>query len=111
MIALDMPKDRHLHCVTTAMFHYGKGVAYAATGNIVMAQRERDFLGEAVERIPSSRICGDFPNKSKIVLQIGIAMLDGELEYRKGNYDVAFQHLQTAIERDDSLTYAEPWPW
>jgi tetratricopeptide (TPR) repeat protein len=38
-------------------------------------------------------------------------MLDGELEYRKGNYEEAFKHLETAIQRDDDLTYAEPWPW
>ncbi|KAH9881934.1 hypothetical protein J1614_001105 [Plenodomus biglobosus] len=111
LIAMDMPADRQLHCVTTAMFHYGKGVAYAATGNIAKAQAERDELGEAVQRIPSSRICGDFPNKSNVVLMVGLAMLDGELEYRKGNYDSAFKHLQEAVERDDALNYAEPWPW
>ncbi|KAF1943004.1 hypothetical protein EJ02DRAFT_443627 [Clathrospora elynae] len=111
LIALDMPKDRELHCVTTAMMHYGKGVAYAATGEIEKAQKERDTLGKAVEQIPSSRICGDFPNRSNVVLRVGVAMLDGELEYRKGNYGVAFKHLETAVERDDALTYAEPWPW
>ncbi|KAH7398379.1 hypothetical protein BKA66DRAFT_201378 [Pyrenochaeta sp. MPI-SDFR-AT-0127] len=111
LLALDMPKDRDLHCVTTAMLHYGKGVAYAATGDIENAQKERDALGVAVERIPSSRICGDFPNRSNVVLQVGLAMLDGEVEYRKGNYELAFKHLETAIERDDALTYAEPWPW
>lgn len=111
LIALEMPKDRELHCVTTAMLHYGKGIAFAASGRVEEAQKERDALGEAVQRVPSSRICGDFPNKSNVVLLVGLAMLDGELEYRKENYDVAFEHLQTAIERDDALTYAEPWPW
>ncbi len=111
LIALSMPNDRHLHCVTTAMLHYGKGVAYAATGNVEKAEQERDALKEAITRIPESRIAGDFPNKSNVVLQVGMAMLEGELEYRKGNFDVAFKHLETAIERDDSLTYAEPWPW
>ncbi|KAL6160957.1 hypothetical protein ACJBU6_00099 [Exserohilum turcicum] len=111
LIALAMPEDTSLHCVTTAMMHYGKGVAYAATGDIESAQRERAALGAAVERIPSSRICGDFPNKSNVVLMVGVAMLDGELEYRKGNYEAAFRHLETAMERDDALTYAEPWPW
>jgi tetratricopeptide (TPR) repeat protein len=111
LIALEMPADKSLHCVTTAMMHYGKGVAYAATGDIKNAQEERDSLGEAVERIPSSRICGDFPNKSSVVLRVGVAMLEGELEYRKGNYDVAFKHFETAIARDDRLVYAEPWPW
>ncbi|CAO2654832.1 Nn.00g115650.m01.CDS01 [Neocucurbitaria sp. VM-36] len=111
LIALEMPKDQDLHCVTTAMLHYGKGVAYAATGDIEKAQKEREALREAVERIPSSRICGDFPNRSNVVLRVGVAMLDGEVEYRKRNYDLAFKHLETAIELDDALTYAEPWPW
>lgn len=106
-----MPKDKQLHCVTTAMLHYGKGVAFAATGDIAKAQTERHALNEAIQQIPESRICGDFPNKSNVVLLVGLAMLDGELEYRKGNYELAFEHLETAIERDDALTYAEPWPW
>ena len=62
LIALEMPLDKDLHCVTTAMMHYCKSVAYAVTGDIANAQQERDALVEAVERIPASRICGDFPN-------------------------------------------------
>ncbi len=58
-----MPLDKDLHCVTTAMMHYGKGVAYAVTGDVANAQQERDALVEAVGRIPASRICGDFPNR------------------------------------------------
>jgi tetratricopeptide (TPR) repeat protein len=111
LIALRMPQDKELYCVTIAMMHYGKGVAYAATGDISKAQEERAALGEAVKRIPSSRICGDFPNRSNVVLQVGEAMLDGEIEYRRGNYVAAFSHLEEAIKRDDALTYAEPWPW
>jgi hypothetical protein len=67
LIALGMPSDRNLYCVTTAMTHYGKGVAYAATGEVAKAQKERDALVEAVERIPASRICGDFPNRYSII--------------------------------------------
>lgn len=111
LIALDHPNDKELYCVTAAMLHYGKGTAYAAIGDISNAQQQRDLLEQAVSRIPSSRICGDFPNRSNVVLQVGIAMLDGELEYRKGNYDTAFKHLETAVARDDALNYAEPWPW
>jgi tetratricopeptide (TPR) repeat protein len=111
LIALEMPNDKHLYCVTSAMLHYGKGVAYAATNDTTNAEKHREALVEAVSHIPSSRICGDFPNRSNVVLEVGVAMLDGELEYRKGNFDLAFQHLETAVERDDALTYAEPWPW
>ena len=105
------PHDKHLYCVTTAVLHYARGIAYAATGDIEKAQKEREWLDEAVEGVLPTRIAGDFPNKSKKVLQIAKAMLDGELEYRKGNYDEAFAHLRTAIERDDNLVYSEPWPW
>ena len=111
IINLTLPDDQELHCVTTAMIHYGKGVAYAATGNIESAGKHRDLLATSIDRIPSSRICGDFPNKSNVVMLVGLAMLDGELEYRKGNYKAAFEHLRTAITRDDALTYAEPWAW
>ena len=31
------------------------------------------------------------------------AMLAGELEYRRGNYDKAFEHLREAVNRDDAL--------
>ncbi|KAF2020037.1 hypothetical protein BU24DRAFT_132550 [Aaosphaeria arxii CBS 175.79] len=111
LLKLEFPEDKELYSVTTAMYHYGKGVAYAATGRVDEAQKERDLLYEAVPRVQPSRIAGDFPNKAVVVLEVAKAMLDGELEYRRGNYSDAFRHLETAIERDDGLVYAEPWPW
>jgi Flp pilus assembly protein TadD len=38
-------------------------------------------------------------------------MLNGELEYRKGNHEVAFAHLRKSVELDDNLPYDEPWGW
>ncbi len=38
-------------------------------------------------------------------------MLDGELAYRKGNYQAAFSQLRRSIELDDGLPYDEPWGW
>ena len=38
-------------------------------------------------------------------------MLDGELEYRRGRFDAAFEHLRRAIALDDALPYDEPWGW
>src|SRR5262249_7144 len=39
------------------------------------------------------------------------AMLNGELEYRKGNHDAAFAHLRESVALDDALPYDEPWGW
>lgn len=39
LIRAPLPPDPDLYCVTTAMLHYGKGVAYAASGAIRSAER------------------------------------------------------------------------
>ncbi|KAF2708878.1 TPR-like protein [Pleomassaria siparia CBS 279.74] len=111
ILALKHADDKDLYCVTTAMLHYGRGIAFSATGELENANVERDWLHDAVDLVKPTRIAGDFPNKARVVLQVAKAMLDGELEYRKGNYDEAFKHLRTSIERDDNLVYGEPWPW
>jgi tetratricopeptide (TPR) repeat protein len=38
-------------------------------------------------------------------------MMKGEIEYRKGNFDNAFDHLRKSVELDDNLPYDEPWAW
>lgn len=109
IIAGPLPDDPVLYCVTTAMAYYSKGVAYAATGNITEAEHQRELYLEAAKQVPESRL--DFPNKCIDIMGVGSAMLDGEIEYRRGNYDEAFEHLRRAIELDDGLGYGEPWSW
>jgi tetratricopeptide (TPR) repeat protein len=109
IIAEPLPKDQELYCVTTAMLHYAKAVAHAASGNIAAAEQEKDLFDQAYQRVPETRYV--FNNKCTDILAIAEAMLQGELEYRKGNYQAAFAHLRTAVERDDNLPYDEPWGW
>ena len=45
------------------------------------------------------------------MLAVGAAMLDGELEYRKGHHESAFAQLRRAVALEDGLPYAEPWAW
>ncbi|KAF2083993.1 TPR domain protein [Saccharata proteae CBS 121410] len=109
IIETKLPQDQELYCVTTAMTHYAKGIAYAATGNVALAEEQRSLLQSAAKRVPPTRMA--FPNKVLDVLEIAKTMLDGELEYRKGNLDIAFKTLREAISKDDSLNYSEPWAW
>ncbi|NNH70131.1 hypothetical protein HLB23_09710 [Nocardia uniformis] len=109
LIDLPPPKDPDLYRVTTAMLHYGQGVAYSATGRIAEAEAaQRRFL-VALERVPESRML--FNNTCRDILAIAAAMLEGELRYRKGDYDKAFRALRLSIELDDNLPYDEPWGW
>jgi tetratricopeptide (TPR) repeat protein len=109
IIAAPLPDDRDLYRVTTAMMHYAKGVAHAATGQIGAAGEHRGQFAAALARVPESRTV--FNNTCRDILAVAGAMLDGELEYRKGNIGAAFARLRRAVELDDGLPYDEPWGW
>ncbi|BCS30031.1 TPR domain protein [Aspergillus puulaauensis] len=109
LLGLEVPGDQALYCVSTAMVHYGRGVAFAALGRVDEASDEREMFRESVKRVPRSRML--FNNTCVDILGIAGAMLDGELEYRRGNIEDAFGHLRRSIELDDGLPYDEPWGW
>jgi tetratricopeptide (TPR) repeat protein len=109
ILAEPLPVDKELYSVTTAMLHYAKGVAHAASGQIVDAEAEQRRFGSAFARIQETRRI--FNNTCTDILSIAGEMLRGEIEYRKGNYEAAFAHLRHAVELDDNLPYDEPWGW
>ncbi|GGV63797.1 hypothetical protein GCM10010294_15210 [Streptomyces griseoloalbus] len=109
ILALPFPADPELHCVTTAMLHYARGVALSATGATDEAEAERENFRAAVSRVPGTRML--FNNTCRDILDIAAAMLDGELAYREGEYDIAFAALERSVELDDNLPYDEPWGW
>ncbi len=104
-----MPDCPDLYCVSTSMHHYAKGVAFAALKNFDAAEEHRKLFHSSLKNIPKNRKF--FNNKALISLGIGEKMLDGELEYHKGNYDQAYGHLRESVKRDDNLEYSEPWAW
>lgn len=106
---LDFPEDRELYCTTTAMIHYAKAIALAAMGRLEDAETQRREFRVALQKVKQTRML--FNNKCVDILQVADAMVNGEVEYRHGNYDVAFEHLREAIRREDELPYDEPWGW
>jgi len=109
IIAEPLPKDQSLYCHTTASLHYAKAVAHAALSEVTESEAERVKFFEARANVADSRYIHN--NRCIDLLDVAEQMLDGELEYRKGNYDIAFSHLQKAIELEDALPYDEPWGW
>jgi tetratricopeptide (TPR) repeat protein len=109
ILAQDLPDDRELYSVTTAMMHYARTVALANTHALTEAEAEKDLFLAARDRVPESRML--FNNTCRDILQVAEQMLMGELEYHKGNHDAAFAHLRKSVELDDNLPYDEPWGW
>ncbi|KAL4913254.1 hypothetical protein BDW62DRAFT_192861 [Aspergillus aurantiobrunneus] len=106
---LDPLDDKELYCVTNVMRHYGKAIAYAATSQLDKADEERALFKAASTLVPPTRL--DFPNKITDILAVASAMLDGEIEYRRGDYETAFRRLRDAVTLEDELPFAEPWGW
>ena len=98
-----------MYLVTTAICRYARALAYAASGDILSAETEQKLFKCAFEKVPETRLM--FNNKCFDLLKIADAMLKGEIEYRKNNFELAFKYLTMAIENEDSLPYDEPWGW
>lgn len=109
LIGLELPIDRDLYCVTTALTFYAKGMAYAATGMVDEAEKQRQLFATAVPLVKPSRTL--FNNKCVDILGVAESIFDGELEYRRANYEIAFAHLRDSIDKYDSLPFDEPWGW
>lgn len=103
------PEDADLYCNTMAMLHYAKAIAAATLGDFETADFHHAAFYRAKENLHEHRYI--FNNTCADILEVAEAMMNGEVEYHKGNYDAAFDHLRRAVYLDDHLKYAEPWGW
>ncbi|MBT3264877.1 MAG: hypothetical protein HN372_11015 [Acidiferrobacteraceae bacterium] len=109
IIDTPMPQDPKLYCVSTCMHHYAKGIAYAAMKEFTKAEHhQRQFYDSLGQVHPGRKF---FNNPATKTLGVGEKMLLGELEYHKGNHEIAYAHLRESVQRCDDLHYSEPWPW
>ena len=109
-------KSEMIYPGTMATARYARGIAYAVMGKTDMADKERkEFylcLGRGVlqKRYLFNYVMHD-PDNHRGILDVAEAVLNGEVEYHKGNYQDAFKYLHLAVERDSNLLYNEPWGW
>jgi tetratricopeptide (TPR) repeat protein len=102
-----LPSDQTLYCVTTAVIHYAKAIAYANLYNGVAAGNHVTLFEEVLARIPASRTL--FNNLAHDILGVAAETMRGEVEYYCFNYDKAFAHLRNAVKLYDDMPYDEPW--
>jgi tetratricopeptide (TPR) repeat protein len=93
-----------------SIWHYARGVAYAATGEAVLAADELALLlplkDDVSVRFLDSR---DYPGSTLVA--IAIDLLRGEIAYRAGDYTAAVASFEDAVAKQDSLPYTEPPFW
>ncbi|KAL2865221.1 uncharacterized protein BJX67DRAFT_373311 [Aspergillus lucknowensis] len=84
-----------------------QGITHAARGNLPEAYRYRELYKAAAANVPASR--RDHPNCVVDILKVATAMLNGEIEYRAGNYDVAFRCPWPTRDSQTSKMLNEIW--
>jgi len=93
-----------------SIWHYARGVALAAQGQTSDAQAELAALiplkDDVSVRFLDSR---DYPGS--MLVGIAIELLQGEIAYRQGDYDIAVEHFEQAVATQDLLPYTEPPFW
>ena len=109
IIAKPFPQDRTLFAFTTASQRYARAVAFAATGNVPRAKEEAAQFDTDAANVPETRKLMN--NFCKDILAIARDMMLGEIAYREGDHDFAFDHLRRSVMLDDNLPYDEPWGW
>jgi tetratricopeptide (TPR) repeat protein len=92
-----------------AIWRYARGIALATLGRVEEALGEQEAFLQAKAAVPESRLL--FNNPVREILEVATRVLAGEVEYRRGNYDLAFEHLREAVALDERLNYDEPWGW
>ena len=104
-----LPADPELYPLSTAYWLYAKGIAYAVLGWVDEAQAMQEQFKAQCEIVPEERLV--FNNEARDILKVADAMLAGELDYRRQNYDVAYEYLRQSVDIYDNLHYTEPWVW
>jgi tetratricopeptide (TPR) repeat protein len=95
--------------VTNVFWHFARGVAFAGTGKIDEAQKEREVLGRLARDLPGETPFG--LNTAAGVLKIAESALDARIAAAKGDRKGAIDFWRKAVAAQDDLNYDEPPGW
>jgi len=96
--------------VSTALYHYARALAYAATKDAASAGREQQAFREAVAGIPRDMPLGVL-NNAGAIFDIASAVVDARVAAANGDRGSAIAHWKRAVEGQDRLAYDEPPSW
>lgn len=107
---LQEPQPTAASAFLRGAWHYARGQALVATGDVDGAARElaslQALLGDKSLDQPLFS-----PNTGRAILSVGPAVLRGEIAAARGEYPAAIASLEEAVRLEDALVYTEPSEW
>jgi tetratricopeptide (TPR) repeat protein len=107
---LTHPEPAEEHAYARAIWHYARGRALVARGELPAAGRELAGLRELMGHPALEGVTLEF-NEARRVLGIAEGVLAGTLDAARGRTDEGVGHLRRAAEIEDGLVYGEPPEW
>jgi tetratricopeptide (TPR) repeat protein len=108
---LKLPPPNPSLAMTTAFWHFARGSAFAAKGQIDMAEAERKILATVQKETPTNLEFSFFANKARDFLELAEMVLDARIAAAKDDHEQAIKHWEQAVEIEDRLNYGEPPEW
>jgi tetratricopeptide (TPR) repeat protein len=107
---LDMPQPAATQVYSNALYHFGKGMAFAATEKITAAKNE---LAELQQLMKDSSLFIPFTPFSPAIDGITIAeqLLTGTIALSEQQTDLAITAFQKAVTIEENMVYNEPRDW
>jgi tetratricopeptide (TPR) repeat protein len=108
---LKLPPPNPALVMTSAFWHFARGTAAAAKGQIGVAEAERRFLETARKEMPPDTEFSFYSNKALTFLDLAANILDARIATGRADCEHAIEHWKNAVQIEERLYYGEPPEW
>jgi tetratricopeptide (TPR) repeat protein len=92
--------------MTGALWHYARGLAFAAKDHTGQGRAEREAMANEIGQVPKDALFS--VNNAREVLGVALKVLDGRIAEAHGDRSRAIEDLREAVAAEDALVYDEP---
>jgi hypothetical protein len=107
---LKVPQPDASMMVTTAFWHFARGVAFAHLNKTAEAEKEQAAWTSTVANIPPEAMYDDL-NTTGAVFKVHEKFLGSAIASARQDPQTAMASLNEAVAAEDALNYSEPPPW
>jgi tetratricopeptide (TPR) repeat protein len=108
---LSEPRPGYDGPLVVGLWHFARGMAFSAKHDFANASSELAAVRKLADDPEVAETILWSPNSVGKLLDIGVAVLDGDMAARQGHYDRAVALLDKAVRLEDGLAYIEPPDW
>jgi tetratricopeptide (TPR) repeat protein len=108
---LKLPPPNQSLAMTTAFWHFARGSAAAAKGQLGIAEIERKTLEATRKEMSADTEFSMYSNKAQAFLDLAGNILDARIVTAHGERKRAIEYWKNAVQMQDKLYYGEPPEW